>query len=277
MAIPVSRRLPLRPPRLLQPAKRVLPLAGTHEYTKLGPRCFVAGLVLFVHEGGKRSSHAAPGLEHSYTWSVKCDKCNNEATVHEVTIRGGKRHEKHMCEQCARSEGVAPGAGAVPHQPVTQLLSQFVTAQAQAANMAAQGPVAPTGGAAACSTCGVTFAQFRTAGVLGCPDCYTAFEPQLGPMLARAHEGGTHHVGKTPARSQTDVRVAAQVANAASAEALAMRVSSVKKRLADAIGAEQYELAAKLRDELASLDPTAQRGLGGLGGPGAGSSGGGIA
>jgi protein-arginine kinase activator protein McsA len=44
----------------------------------------------------------------------------------------------------------------------------------------------------------LAFAQFRNNGLLGCGACYAAFEGLLSPMLARAHEGGTHHVGRKP-------------------------------------------------------------------------------
>ena len=36
--------------------------------------------------------------------------------------------------------------------------------------------------------------------LLGCANDYTVFERDLTPLLQRAHEGATHHVGKVPAR-----------------------------------------------------------------------------
>lgn len=188
--------------------------------------------------------------------TVKCDKCDNEATVHEVMIKGGKRHEKHLCEQCAKSEGLP----AQSHTPITQLLTQYMTAQtdspAAAPASAAAATVAPT----TCACCGLLYTQFRHTGLLGCPECYNAFESQLGPLLARAHEGGTHHVGKSPRRVPVGPRSSAAAAPAASAAARAEetarhdRINLLKQRLAEAVAAEQYEKAAKLRDELALLE-----------------------
>lgn len=205
---------------------------------------------------------------------MKCDKCDNEATVHEVRIEAGKRREKHLCEQCAKSEGVAPQVPA----PITALLSQFVTQGAPGA----AGGEAPAGGGvktAPCPGCGTTYGQFRQTGLLGCPKCYEAFETQLLPLIARAHEGGTRHVGKVP----KPVRGAAQApaaatpaapapkpaANAAKieAKALADKIALMRKQLTDAVAAEEYEKAAKLRDELARLQPKpASGGVGGSGG-----------
>ena len=38
---------------------------------------------------------------------MKCDNCNNPATVHLTEIKHGKKIEKHLCEQCAaQNEGL---------------------------------------------------------------------------------------------------------------------------------------------------------------------------
>lgn len=174
---------------------------------------------------------------------MKCDKCQeSEATVHEVTIKGGQRHEKHLCESCAKADGVAPQA----HVPLPELLKSYITTQTQGAG--GTSAVVPAAPATACPACGTTYAQFRTSGLLGCAECYAVFETQLGPLLARAHEGGTHHVGKSP--KGPGVTPATPGGDAQRSE----RVAALRKRLADAVAAEQYEKAAMLRDELARVE-----------------------
>lgn len=205
---------------------------------------------------------------------VKCDKCQaNEATVHEVMIKGGKRHEKHLCEQCAKSEGMAPPIAA--QTPITKLLSPYLTGMQEAAQGAASGAAAGAGQSGApasmCAACGLTYASFRQTGYLGCPECYTAFEQQLVPLIARAHEGGTHHTGKSPRRplspgvaargtgaDQAAERAAHAEAEKAARQAtearlIAERAVMLQKRLNEAVAAEEYEKAAQLRDELARL------------------------
>ncbi len=190
--------------------------------------------------------------------------------MQEVRIEAGKRREKHLCEQCARAEGVA--APQVP-APITQLLSTFMLQQGEAAAQgSAQGAPAGVGGVGAltpCASCGTTYTQFRQSGLLGCPTCYAQFENQLAPLLARAHEGGTQHAGKTPrfisgAHAAAVASVAAPAPGAPSAppkvdpqvvaKALLQRIATLKKKLAEAIAIEQYENAAKIRDELARLE-----------------------
>ncbi|MBY0312811.1 MAG: UvrB/UvrC motif-containing protein [Phycisphaerales bacterium] len=198
---------------------------------------------------------------------MKCDKCANEATVHEVVIKGGKQHEKHLCEQCAKGDGLPVQT----HAPLTSLLTQYITQQTDAAATIATG-VAPASAQATCPACGLGFAQFRQSGLLGCAVCYEAFEQQLGPLLARAHEGGTHHVGKSPKSAERvpGVKTSAvapggegasasqpasvRAANPSEIEARNNQLAALRKQLSEAVAAEQYEKAAKIRDELARLD-----------------------
>lgn len=182
---------------------------------------------------------------------MKCDRCDNEATVHEVLPKpGGKTIERHLCESCAKQVGVAIQNAA----PITQILSQFLAAQAKSGAAVHAGAGTQV---AICRACGTTYAAFRQTGLLGCPDCYRNFEAQLGPMLQRAHEGGTHHTGKSPAQTcahgvHDETGAPAQSADQ---QLRAERAASLRKRLGDAVSAEQYEVAARLRDELTQIQP----------------------
>ena len=56
---------------------------------------------------------------------MKCDNCNKTATVHLTEIKGGKKIEKHLCEQCAaQNEGLPVKS----HMPINELLTNFVMA-----------------------------------------------------------------------------------------------------------------------------------------------------
>jgi protein arginine kinase activator len=191
---------------------------------------------------------------------MKCDRCENEATVHEVMIKGGKRQEKHLCEACAKSAGTVQ-APAAAHAPITELLTEYITTQAAGAGAPATGAPAATN-AVECSECGMSYAQFRHSGLLGCARCYSTFEGQLSPLLARAHEGGTHHTGKSPRRG---VEPGASAANEAAAVAagLERRAAVLRQQLAEAVAGEQYERAAAIRDELAKLERPPRQGGGG--------------
>lgn len=166
---------------------------------------------------------------------MKCDLCNKPAVVHEVTVKNGQKSEVHLCEEHAAESGIAmPG-----HQPINQLLTQFV--------LSPSGKPEPSVGKTSrpakksCAECGMTFAQFRQAGILGCASCYEAFHDQLSMLIQRAQGGATHHTGKTPRRAGKSLD-------------RQLERQRLIKQLDAAVDAEQYERAAKIRDMLNSLE-----------------------
>ncbi len=157
----------------------------------------------------------------------KCDRCARPATHHSVEIIQGKKIEKHLCDQHAAEEGLAIKS---IHTPINELLTNFVKIHSS------DEPDRPTPGGA-CDNCGLTFAQFRKDSLLGCPECYKAFEQPLSTLLERAHEGGTNHIGKVPRRAGAGEQ----------RQAMLMRM---RKQLNAAVVGEDYELAARLRDDI---------------------------
>ena len=162
----------------------------------------------------------------------KCDLCGNPAVVHETTVdkKSGLRQEVHLCDQCAREAGIAlPG-----HEPIKQILTHFaITKPADKPTRSAD--------KTACPECGMTLMSFRQSHLLGCPQCYETFGRQLGPVIERTQNGGTHHVGKTPRRAGGSI----------DRQRLIQRLA---KELDSAVAAEEYERAAELRDRLQSLE-----------------------
>ncbi len=196
--------------------------------------------------------------------------------MHELVKKAGQKTEKHFCEECARKQGIV----VQPQQQISQLITQLIGSSKPGAPAAQLNPTIQVG---ACPTCGTTYAQFRHSGLLGCPACYQVFEAQLGPLLQRAHEGGTHHAGKVPQlppqphvpqapvagplASPRPQPIATPVAKPATPPhptapspqlveaARADKIKRLKAQLNEAVAAEQYEKAATIRDELAKLDP----------------------
>jgi protein arginine kinase activator len=186
---------------------------------------------------------------------MKCDQCDSEATVHEVTIRGGAKVERHLCQSCAAGAGIVPG-DAISPMDVLQLAMEAAGAADDAASLdesvrAAANKRAPK--PASCGTCGMTWEDFKTGGMLGCPNCYEDFETKLIPLIERAHEGASQHVGKIPARAGGQAAGSRTRAIAALVEERAQRLSALRRLLDDSVKAEQYERAAQLRDELRRL------------------------
>jgi protein arginine kinase activator len=162
--------------------------------------------------------------------------------VHEVTVRNGVKVERHLCEQHAVEAGIA----VQPAQQLTELIKQHLASAGQIA----RGQV--------CPTCRMTFAEFKQHGLLGCADCYKTFEAQLAPLIERAHEGGVHHVGKIPKR--LGIKTAPPPQQDPQLAERARRLAQIRAELERAVKAEEYERAAKLRDELRKLGEGAGQG-----------------
>ena len=164
---------------------------------------------------------------------MKCEQCGKQqATVHLTEIKAGKKFEKHLCEGCAnQSEGLATTKS---HMPINELLTTFVMNHTGTA-------AGKTAEAAVCPQCGITWAEFRQNGLLGCEHDYATFEREMTPLLQRAHEGAAHHVGKVPTR---------RGGSTVPAKRPAADVGKLRKELAKSVESEDYEKAAKLRDQI---------------------------
>lgn len=168
---------------------------------------------------------------------MKCDKCEKEAVVHEIVPTENGLVEKHLCEVHASEAGIQVSQDA----PVHEL---FKIALGSGSGTTRQ--------VLACSGCGTSYSEFQKTGLLGCAGCYRTFESKLGPLLERAHEGALHHVGKVPKRALDSERDQARDGGP-SPLTIEDRARLLKARLEQAVHKEDYEQAAKLRDELADL------------------------
>jgi protein arginine kinase activator len=160
---------------------------------------------------------------------LKCDKCDQPASVHLTDISDtGEKTVKHLCDECAASEGIQVKPLNVP---IGQLLEDFVLGTRE-------GEPAPE---ITCDVCGLTFAEFNVEGRLGCPNDYDAFSQALEPMLQAAHSGAIGHIGKVPHRAGGDQQKQTAV----------LRLRAELKRV---IATEDYERAAALRDQIRELE-----------------------
>lgn len=91
----------------------------------------------------------------------------------------------------------------------------------------------------ACEKCGLSLSDFRQAGRVGCAECYATFRQHLEPMLLGMHQA-TRHVGRGPGTSAAE-------------SDLTERITRLRERMDLAIREEDYEDAARLRDELTKL------------------------
>ncbi len=153
---------------------------------------------------------------------MKCQACDNPATVHLTDIVNGQKKEVHLCEECAEKKEI------LKHQELnlSAILQTVISQQI--------GPLTDELSRLTCPACGIKYMEFKAEGRLGCPQDYEVFQTALEPLLQRIHRS-QRHVGKTPRHGPT--------LKAQQAELMALR-----KQLRQAVENEAYEDAARLRD-----------------------------
>ncbi|MBA3052433.1 MAG: UvrB/UvrC motif-containing protein [Candidatus Omnitrophota bacterium] len=150
-----------------------------------------------------------------------CDICKvNPASVHFTSFHGGAVTKMHICHSCAVNMGVFD---VNMQEKSFDILGKFLSA------LALPGTVSDR----KCRACGKTLSEFREDGKLGCPECWETFRENLEPLLKKIHGHALH---KQSAEKTKDTRV-----------------SALQKKLQEAIGREDYEEAAKIRDRIKAL------------------------
>jgi protein arginine kinase activator len=156
--------------------------------------------------------------------AMKCQQCDEKALFHITDVGDdGGFSETHLCWRHAQDYIREPGETAV-----TAPDKSVAVASTVASNRV-------------CPVCKTTFAEFRTSGRLGCANDYRAFEAELKPLLENIH-GSTKHVGRTPQHM---------------GEGPNQQVLALRKELQKAVGDENYERAAQIRDEIERMDKKA--------------------
>lgn len=162
-----------------------------------------------------------------------CTACQTAiATVVIMDLTNGSvTGSQHVCQACADQLGVG---NVKPAKFSPEMLEDLLGGMKQ--------PRRTARATEACPGCGLTPADFRQKGRLGCPRCYETFRNELVPLLQRIHEAQQHN-GRLPG-----------VTAAPPTPPDERSLSDVRKRLEDAVRGERYEEAARLRDELRKLE-----------------------
>lgn len=182
---------------------------------------------------------------------MQCENCGQRpATIHQHLIINGQKHESHLCEVCAREKGqlgwAMPAHFSFPNLSIQQLLASILGQEPVSGHLLPRGSEEPR-----CSKCGTTYSQFSESGWLGCAHCYTEMQPYLVPLIRRIH-GTANHTGKAPRRTGGLLRKQRDL-------------ESLRRQLQEAVKAERYEEAARLRDAIRALEGGQQAGGGARG------------
>ncbi len=159
-----------------------------------------------------------------------CEKCHkNTATTHIKTVINGVVTEQNLCGYCAAMSGYSKF---VNNGFASMLSSLF-------GDELATGTIKEV----RCECCGTRFSDIAESGKMGCSECYAAFKNKLIPYLKRVH-GTTEHIGKRPSDKSAGLIAVSS----------ASKIDKLREQLLEAIKKEEFENAAKLRDEIKELE-----------------------
>ena len=148
-----------------------------------------------------------------------CERCGkNTATVRYTQIINCHKESLYICSECAAKESIFDNFGS---------LLSFAPREMSYVS---------------CPVCKMTISEFSRTGRMGCGECYNTFRTQAAAMLKKIH-GTSKHMEA----SSEDKKPVKEEKPKSKGDAL-------REKLEEAIKLENFEEAAKLRDELRALD-----------------------
>lgn len=150
---------------------------------------------------------------------MKCDICGRrDATAMINMIVNGRNTTRRVCRECVKK-------------------LQF--GGAYAAQMAILSTFEPPAQEMYCPACNTAWSDVCRTGHVGCATCYQAFDTLIQPLMVRMNGMPQH---------------AEPEAETPSGDSVKTRVEKLREEMFAAVGAEEYERAAQLRDQIRLLE-----------------------
>lgn len=167
-----------------------------------------------------------------------CERCQErEATIMYTEIINGVKSEHSLCSECAKEMDFGD------EMPFGELLAGILGAYA-AENERREDTMEQV----VCPSCRMSYRDFIRQGVFGCEDCYNVFEPLIEGNIKKI-QGNSIHTGKKP-RYNKNVEAKTEMSGQETTEE---RLEILREKLKEALREEDYEEAARIRDESREL------------------------
>ena len=159
-----------------------------------------------------------------------CQKCHkNLATVRYAEVVEGRVTDQHLCPTCMEAiDAEGTGFGLSGPTPLARRVSPDEEAREALR------------GQRACPTCGALLRTVLDEGEVGCGGCYVAFGKEIESILEGLHTS-LRHKGKTLRQDDARAQIRADL-------------QSKRALIRSMLRAENYEEAARLRDEIRALE-----------------------
>lgn len=171
---------------------------------------------------------------------MKCQKCKKKiATVTYTENINGKKTKYSLCEECAKELDID---NLVFDEFDNSLFKSFFKQ-----NLVQEKKLAND---KKCSCCGCTFEDIIRLERLGCSNCYDEFQEKLDIIFKKMH-GKNRYVGRKKEESKNiEKNEAIEEINIEESE---IKIEKLEETLKKLIEEENYEEAAKIRDEIKNI------------------------
>lgn len=179
---------------------------------------------------------------------MKCDNCGKDnANVKYSRSINGITEKMNLCEECSKKLGI--GISDIGfNMPIdfSSFLGGFWEDFEKQDILSLMGNREEV----KCKGCNSTFEEVLNTGKFGCPECYETFEEKIDEILNKLH-GKNRHVGrigkleKAKVTEQHEKEMPKENKN---------ELEELKEKLKELVKEENYEEAAKVRDEIKKIE-----------------------
>ncbi len=175
-----------------------------------------------------------------------CEKCKiREANIRYTEVVGGVKTEHNLCSHCAREMDFGHYTAVFDTDyPIGRLLSDLFgldAEQGESEEMDLEQVV--------CPACHTAYSDFVKDSRFGCPDCYRVFDLLMSENIKKI-QGSDTHTGKHPRYSHGGEQ---QAPGGERKDDIETTIRLLDSKLKEAVQEEEYEQAARYRDEIKEL------------------------
>lgn len=177
-----------------------------------------------------------------------CEVCKiREANIKYTEVMNGVKTEHNLCAQCAKEMDFGPYSAIFDGDfPLGKLLSGLLGIEEDEEKKENLQQII-------CPTCGTSYDEFVKNSRFGCADCYSVFDLLITESIKQL-QGSDCHTGKKPEyESKKSASEFTRDQDNSSAVSMEEALGAWEARLKEALRIEDYELAARCRDQIKEL------------------------
>lgn len=159
---------------------------------------------------------------------MNCDKCGKASVYHSTLIINGVSKSTNLCRDCAMKEGVFTNETSIFDElfaPFSDLLSFEKVEDI------------------VCPVCKTTLKQLKSSLMVGCPNCYEAFNKEIQEIVKRIAPFSSHKQDIESIKKEKNKPATKQD-----------KIATLRAEMAQAVKEERYEDASKIKKKIQKLE-----------------------